>query len=125
MNPEEIARIGEVNREEIVEGIYRPGPDDSGLGIIARYEVLEKPEKLSHWSEAGTEGRIKSWKPALDNGGAMYGAFEGDTFAGFIILSPPRNDASAEVVALFIDKHFRRKGVGVSSCSGQRQDAKK
>lgn len=35
MTPDEIMRIGEINRAETVAAIYEPQPDESGFGLLA------------------------------------------------------------------------------------------
>ncbi|MBV7330824.1 GNAT family N-acetyltransferase [Chloroflexi bacterium TSY] len=112
MTVDEISRIGEVNREEVIEAEYVAEPDGSGFGIVAKLRHLDPPKRNPAWGKVGTEKRIRIWKPALDQGGCMIGAFHQDRLTGFVILGPARSDQSAEIVALFIDRDFRRKGIG-------------
>ena len=111
MNTEEIFRIGEVNREEMVIAKYVAKSDPSGFSISAIREEIDSPSETPHWSEKGIENRAKSWKPALENGGFFYGAFNDDRLAGFVILGPKKWDDSGEIVALFVDKDQRRQGI--------------
>ncbi|MFC2075203.1 GNAT family N-acetyltransferase [Bdellovibrionota bacterium] len=112
METEEISRIGEVNREETVRGEWTAKPDKTGLCICASFNKLDEPMELPPWGEKGVEARIQRFKPALEQGGVMYGAFEKERLAGFVILGPRRSrDGSAEVAALFVDKDHRGKGI--------------
>ncbi|MCA9982713.1 MAG: GNAT family N-acetyltransferase [Anaerolineales bacterium] len=110
--PTDIDRIGEINRAELITGQYIVEPDKTGLGLVARLQTIDPPLQSPAWSEAGTARRITDWRPHLDAGGWLYGAFDGDRFAGFIILGPAHADHSAEIVALFIDRDYRRQGIG-------------
>ena len=123
MLPAEISRIGEVNREEMIDAEYVAEPDGSGLGIITRLRRFASPKLNPAWGKAGTDQRIDAWKPALDQGGCMYGAFHADRLIGFIILGPARSEHSAEIVALFIDRDFRRQGIGAELMKWAEQKA--
>ena len=110
----EIARIGEVNRAELIDAKYVTELDNSGFGIVMRRQQLATPKLNPAWGKAGTEQRIARWQPALEQGGCLYGAFQATRLVGFIILGPARWARSAEIVALFVDRDFRRKGIGAA-----------
>ena len=112
MAPEEISRIGEVDRAESIAGSFVVTRDETGLGLRAEFVTFKKPRPVRPWDESGIESRINDWKPHLERGGLLYGAFEADRLAGFVLLGPRLRDASAEVVALFVDSSHRRRGVG-------------
>ncbi|MHC5079631.1 MAG: GNAT family N-acetyltransferase [Planctomycetota bacterium] len=114
MAPEEIRRIGEVNREEWIEGHYVTRGDGTGFGLKTELVPFEPPKHRPPWSPRGVEARIQDWKPHLDRGGVLYGAFEEKRLIAFVLLGPRRADGSAEIVALFVDKDHRRKGIGAS-----------
>jgi GNAT superfamily N-acetyltransferase len=111
MRVEEISRIGEVNREELVMAEYVSTPDPSGFGLRTTRVEIPSPTETPHWSEQGIEGRINDWKPSVERGGFFYGAFDEERLAGFVILGPKRWDDSGEIVALFVDRKHRRHGV--------------
>jgi ribosomal protein S18 acetylase RimI-like enzyme len=111
MTVHEIDRIGEVNRAEALEAEYLVGPDGTGLGLVAEWVERSPPLQLPPWSREGVERRVRSWRPALAGGGRMRGAFDQGALIGFVILGATRRDASAEVVALFIDRDHRRRGI--------------
>ncbi len=111
MNPDEIARIGEVNRAETVTAIYEPQPDASGFGLIAVRTERDSPRELPPWTEEGVQIRAEEWGKHLDKGGQLFGAFDGDRLVGFAVLGAKRADGSIELVALFVDRDQRRKGI--------------
>lgn len=53
----------------------------------------------------------EEWRKHLDQGGRLYGAFDGERLEGFCVLSAKRADGSIELVALFVDRDYRRKGI--------------
>ncbi len=90
---------------------------------MSRLRQLDTPRTNPAWGEKGTEGRIRDWKPFLDKGGVLLGSFDSDRLAGFVILGPAKRDRSAEVVALFIDRDYRRRGIGAELMSRIEQKA--
>ena len=108
---EDICRIGEVNREELIEAEYVAEPDGSGFGIVTSLRHFDPPKFNPAWGREGTDNRIKAWKPHLERGGFLYGAFSSERLIGFIILSSKRRDCSGEIVALFVDRDFRKQGI--------------
>jgi len=112
MSPEEISRIGEVNREEQLEVEYVPKADGSGFGLTIERVERDQPRTIPPWSEQGVKARTNAWKKHLDNGGFLYGAFDRERLTGFILLGAKKADHSAEVVALFVDQDYRRSGIG-------------
>ncbi|MHC4597627.1 MAG: hypothetical protein ACYS47_01350 [Planctomycetota bacterium] len=61
MSADEIDRIGEVDREERIEGFYVATRDGSGFGV--RTELVERDPPLHNppWSPEGVAQRIASW----------------------------------------------------------------
>jgi GNAT superfamily N-acetyltransferase len=108
---DEIARIGEVNREESIRAAFVVESDGSGFGLVARRVEKSPPLEVPPWGEPGTQIRVNKWRPGLERGGSMYGAFSKDRLVGFVILGPRQQDGSGEVVALFVDKDYRRAGI--------------
>ena len=111
MQTGEIYRIGEVNREEIVLAEYVVQRDDTRFGLAARKIRRPAPLKIAPWSKDGIQKRVTGWKPALEDGGLMYGAFDVQKLVGFVILGPKKPDRSGEIIALFIDRDYRRQGI--------------
>lgn len=104
----ELARIGEVDRSEHVteEYAYRGG-------CLERrsVDVAVPPWSPSGDHEHSVAGRIAAWRPILDRGGTLVGAFEGDRLVGFAIHRPRLAEGTANLSALFVSRSHRRKGV--------------
>jgi ribosomal protein S18 acetylase RimI-like enzyme len=111
MTPAEINRIGEVNRAETVTAIYEPRPAASGFDLVAVRTEHDPPKELPPWSEEGVQIRAEEWGKHLERGGRLFGAFDSDRLAGFVLLGAKRADGSIELVALFVDRDQRRKGI--------------
>lgn len=112
MNPEELFRIGEVNRSEKVIAEYIPQPDTTGFGLVAVCTPHHPPQSIPPWGKEGVESRAADWKKQVDRGGFLYGAFDNGRLVGFALLGPIRSDDSIELVALFVDADYRRTGIG-------------
>lgn len=108
MSARELDRIGEIDRSEHVtrEYAYRRG------ALERRSVDLRVPP----WSRSGdhehsVRGRVHAWKPILDRGGTLVGAFEGDTLVGFAIYQPDLAESMANLAALYVSRSHRRRGV--------------
>ena len=105
----ELDRIGEVDRSEHVthEYTYREG-------------ALEKrgaDTRVPDWSRSGdhehsVRGRANAWRPVLERGGTLVGAFDGGRLVGFAIYRPELAEALANLSALFVSRDYRRSGIG-------------
>ena len=124
MTPDEVTRIGEVNRAETVTAIYEPQPDASGFGLVAVRTEPDPPTEMPQWSEEGVQIRAEEWGKHLKRGGHLFGAFEGDRLAGFVVLGAKRADGSIELVALFVDRDQRRKGIATRLMDQAEEQAK-
>jgi ribosomal protein S18 acetylase RimI-like enzyme len=124
MQANEMSRIGEVNREELVSAEYVSIPDPSGFGLKLIRSEIPSPAQTPHWNKQGIEGRAKSWKPFVEQGGFFYGAFDKDQLVGFVILGPKRRDDSGEIVALFVDRDHRRVGIASELMRKAEEEAK-
>ena len=105
----ELDRIGEVDRSEHVthEYTYRKG-------ALERRSV---DTKVPDWSRSGDHehsvgSRVDAWRPILDRGGTLVGAFDADTLAGFAIYRPHLAEGMANLSALYVSRDYRRSGIG-------------
>jgi len=112
MELSEISRLGEVNREEQIQGIYVVRGTASGFGLTVELRKKKPPVYLRAWSAEGLKARINTWGSHLEEGGWLYGAFLGERLVGFIILGRNLRDRSAEIIALFVDRDHRRLRIG-------------
>jgi len=124
MQPDEIIRIGEVDRSESISAEFVTKRDGSGFGLVAIRTEKSPPQEVPPWGKLGIERRANDWKPAIEHGGFFYGAFEQGSLVGFVILGPKKKDASGEIVALFVDKDHRRLGIASKLMERAEQEAK-
>jgi GNAT superfamily N-acetyltransferase len=105
----DIVRAREVDRSEHIR-----------TGYVFRNGVLEAQVvdwNVPHWSDDASSGfsaqsRIEGWGAVLDRGGVLLGALDGDRLAGFAVLLPELSEGMAQLAALFVDRSYRRRGVG-------------
>lgn len=103
----DLCRIGEIDRSEHISQQYK-----SRGGAL---ELAEVEIRAPRWGEPGghtVEQCIESWKPLLDAGGVLLGAFDGDRFVGFAIYQPFLSEGVANLAVLHVTRTCRRKGVG-------------
>jgi len=112
MRVEEIGMIEQVDRSERVEAKYVAERSADGMGLRLRKVLKVPPGETGPWGERGVEERINLWRPELEKGGVMVGAFEGERLVGFGILGRKLRDGSAEMCALFVGAGYRRSGIG-------------
>jgi predicted N-acetyltransferase YhbS len=83
-----------------------------------RGETLESIDvdiDAPRWGEPGehtVQQRIDSWKPLLDSGGVLLGAFDGHRLVGFAIYQPASASDPANLAVLHVTKTHRHHGVG-------------
>ena len=109
MTDRELDRIGEVDRSEHVthEYVHR------GRALERRSVDMEVPD----WSRSGShehsvQGRAEAWRPILERGGTLVGAFDGSTLVGFAIYRPGLAESLANLAALYVSRGHRRGGIG-------------
>jgi GNAT superfamily N-acetyltransferase len=107
----DISRIGEIDRAETIAMKYscRATPN---YGIELQTIQLDPPEEVPDWDADGVRRRARWWKSEIDEGGALFVAEEDGQLQGFAVLGREKAARSAEMVALFIDKDHRGKGLG-------------
>jgi GNAT superfamily N-acetyltransferase len=116
----ELEHIAEIDRSEHVTKIYV-----NRDGTLIRKDV-DWP--IPRWSPAGppqqalpkkinpqkhtVPAKVKAWRPILENGGAMVGAFADKTLVGFVIYLPTLSPDTAQIEALNVSKDYRGRGIG-------------
>jgi GNAT superfamily N-acetyltransferase len=108
MPASELARIGEIDRSEHVTQLY------SYRG--GSLELTAVDHRVPNWFPAGDHehsvpSRIHAWRPILDRGGTLVGAFDADTLAGVAIYRPRLAEEMAQLAVLFVSRSYRRQGV--------------
>lgn len=103
----ELDRIGEIDRSERITHRYKAS------GAIL--ELVDVDIDAPRWGEPG-EGPVQhyvdSWRPVLEAGGTLLGAFDDGQLAGFAIYNPALSEAVAQFTALYVTRDHRRKGLG-------------
>jgi ribosomal protein S18 acetylase RimI-like enzyme len=117
ISPKDIERITEVDCSQKVKAVYRAQSTSKGLGLSLKRVSQNPPIEIPAWGKLGIRYRIERWRPLLEKGGLMMGAFDGERLVGFSILGPTYKDGSAEMAALFIHADYRGSGIGTSLMS--------
>ena len=107
MMPSELGRIGEIDRAEHITQEYR--------WRESRLQLFDVDIRAPRWGEPGehsVEHYCDSWKPVLDGGGALLGAFDEDVLVGFAICDPGRREGPPRLAALHVSRAYRGRGIG-------------
>jgi len=104
----ELERIGEIDRSEHVTELFTY----KGGSLEAR----AVDDAVPTWSREGTgehsvQGKIDAWKPILDRGGTLLGAFDRDVLAGVAMYRPHLAEGLADLAVLHVSRSYRRKGI--------------
>jgi GNAT superfamily N-acetyltransferase len=104
----ELPRIREIDRSEHVTREYsiREGS----------LELRDADIRVPNWSPTGAgdhsvEANVRAWRPILERGGTLVGAFDADALAGFAIYRPRLSEDTANLAVLHVSRSHRRKGV--------------
>ncbi|RJP20016.1 MAG: GNAT family N-acetyltransferase [Candidatus Abyssobacteria bacterium SURF_5] len=109
MRNSEIERIAEVDRSEYITKNYI---NDNGS-----LETRDVDWHVPPWSADGegvhsVRAKIEEWRPLLDDGGAMFGAFDEEHLVGFGIYRPNLSENTAQLAALYVSNGYRNQGIG-------------
>jgi ribosomal protein S18 acetylase RimI-like enzyme len=109
MDISELERIGEIDRSEHVTRTYEVR--DGSL------QVRDVDVRVPPWSPRGdaahsVRGKLKEWRPLLEQGGVLIGAFDGRRLVGFVIYRPHLEETIAQLAVLHVSRSHRRQGVG-------------
>ena len=56
---------------------------------------------------SSVEARVAAWRPPLDRGGPLVGAFDAETLVGFAIYRPHLAEDMAQLLALYVSRGHR------------------
>jgi GNAT superfamily N-acetyltransferase len=109
MEASELHRIAEIDRSEHITQQYRMG--------VGGLELIEVDVESLRWLPTGAgehsvQEKIRSWRPLLERGGRLVGAFNLDEFVGFAIYEPQLSEGVANFAVLHVSKSHRRRGIG-------------
>lgn len=104
----ELERIREIDRSEHITLLYS-----------YRHGSLEERSADEHvpaWSESGegehsVHAHLRAWRPILERGGTLVGAFDADVLAGIAIYRPRLAEGLANLAVLHVSRRHRREGV--------------
>lgn len=106
--PDDLRLMGAIDRGERVTYAYRI--ED---GEVRRQEVdWDIPDWFPGEGPHHVDTHIADMVPALDAGGILLGAFEGDRVAGLAIVVPSFQEQMAWLAFLHVSRPYRRRGVG-------------
>lgn len=108
MGSDELVRIAEIDRSEHVTREF-----------VQRGRVLEERTLDLHvpgWAPDGDgehtiPSHIAAWRPLLERGATLLGAFDGERVVGFAIYRPELQPAMANLAVLHVSRASRRQGV--------------
>ncbi len=108
MGNSEITRIAEIDRSEHVTLAYRVRD--------RRLEERHVDWNVPRWCREGNgehsvQAKVAALSPILDQGGAMWGAFDQDRLVGVAILRPHLTEDMAQLAFLHVSKGYRRRGI--------------
>jgi GNAT superfamily N-acetyltransferase len=108
----EIARIREIDRTETINAKLTCILASDGNSIVLLKEEMDPPEEVPNWDDEGIRRRAEWWKREVDDGGTLFFAEDNGKLTGFAVLGAERAGKCAEMLALFVDKAYRTKGLG-------------
>ncbi len=111
MQHAELDRIGEIDRTEEISQDYVSEDGDLHLKDV-HWSV--PPWTQDGQGDHSVPGKIAAWRPWLDEGGTMFGAFDGEALVGFAIYRPHLSPGMAQLAVLHVSRHYRRQGIGAA-----------
>lgn len=115
----EIEYIADIDRSEHVKEIY---VNRDGTLVrkavdwhIPRWALEDPPQDPStkiNPQRDTVQRQIATWRPMLAAGSTMFGAFDGETLAGFSVYRPNLSQDTAQLAALFVSKDYRGQKIG-------------
>jgi GNAT superfamily N-acetyltransferase len=109
MERAELDRIGEIDRSEEISQDYVC--QDGSL------HLKDVHWSVPRWTQDGqgdhsVPGKIATWRPWLEEGGTMFGAFDGEALVAFAIYCPHLSAGLAQFAVLHVSRSYRRQGLG-------------
>lgn len=99
----ETCRSGEIDVSEDGDIVYR--------WIDGRVQATPEAWHRPRWDAEEVKRRIAAYTVEMERGGILLGAFDGDLLVGMAVLRYNLTDTLAQLVALFVSKDYRRRGV--------------
>lgn len=119
LKKEEIKRVGEIDRTEIIEYIY--------YYKEGKLELVKEFCEIKKWSPEEEQIHISSLTDIYHRGGFIFGAFDGSSIVGIIALDNEfigRNKDQLNLAGLWVSNHYRKRGVGKTLVALVKEKAK-
>ncbi|MHA1542652.1 MAG: GNAT family N-acetyltransferase, partial [Candidatus Hodarchaeales archaeon] len=107
LEKEVIDRIGEIDRTEIINYIY--------YYKKGKLELVEEFCKVNKWSNEQELIHISALKSICDNGGLIFGGFDGPKITGVISLDSEiigKNKDHLNLAGFWVSNQYRNKAIG-------------
>ncbi len=107
LDKEEIKRVTEIDRTEVIEYIYhfREG----------KLELMKEHWEIGEWSVEEKQTHLSSLQKIFDRGGFIFGAFDNSNIIGIIALNNEfigMNKDQLNLAGLWVSNQYRKMGVG-------------
>jgi GNAT superfamily N-acetyltransferase len=106
---EEIEKLRNIDRSEIVEQVYNYKNEN----LIIKDEFYDVPG----WSPSDMDSHIEELDAQNDRGDYIFGAFDGEKLIGIAVLGSEFINSTKdqlEVIFLHVDAKYRKQGVGTN-----------
>lgn len=120
MHRDESALIRHIDRSETINKIYKMND-----GVL---EEIDAGHECPSWDDAHKAELIDRFEKELQSGGMAFGAFDGETLAGFGVLGHRlrgRNQDRLQVDLMYVSRAYRRQGIGTRIMEELSREARK
>lgn len=109
MAPSELERIAEIDRSEHItrQYSYRGGELES-----REVDIRATPWDPTGAGEHSVQANLAAWRPILERGGTLVGAFDASVLAGVAIYRPRISEGMGDLAVLHVSRSYRGRGVG-------------
>jgi len=94
------------------EAIYDLVQPSTGAGLILEKRTDQPALERAAWGASEIASRMELWRRNYAEGCKFWGAFSDGGLVGFLLLSGERVNGVLEILSIFVDRKFRKKGVG-------------
>jgi GNAT superfamily N-acetyltransferase len=106
MTAEELSRLPELDVSEEGTAVY--------VQHGAQVELVRRAHRRPPLSAEAWEPEVRLWQSFVREGGAAFGAFDGDRLIGVAVLRLGLREDTAQLAGLYIDRAWRRRGVATA-----------
>lgn len=103
----ELDRLGELDRSEHITGEYV-----SRDGVLHLRDVDIRAPRWGEPGEASVQEYVDRWRPIVERGGVLLGAFDGEPLVGVAIYDRSHRAEPAILSVLHVTRSHRGRGVG-------------